>query len=107
MGAHSVAWAMKHPVRTPLERLVLMLIADCTEDEGWGRVDLARLAGTAVCDPLALSDVLIDLQERGLVSLEGFEAAAGEAFEFCLVPLWREAGSQSKPSVRAGKRPRS
>lgn len=36
MSAQAVAWALIHPVRTPLERLVLLLLADCTEDEAWG-----------------------------------------------------------------------
>lgn len=107
MSMYATAWAMTQPAGSPLERLLLILLADCADDDGLGRVDLARLAERAVCDAVDLADAVADLQERGIIALGGTAEEGAAAVELCLVPLWRASGSPRRPIATLGKRRRA
>jgi hypothetical protein len=65
MGA--VCWAFTYPVASPAERLVLICLGDSADEYGLAMVDLQSLAGRAACDAIALADVLVELQRRGIL----------------------------------------
>ncbi|MEV7011764.1 hypothetical protein [Streptosporangium sp. NPDC051022] len=84
MSNISEEWAMYHsPVKTPVERLVLVALAQRTGDDGCDGYKSAKtLAKAALCHPDVASRTLRELKARGIVKL-GDQRAAEHIAEYC------------------------
>ncbi|MCA3451949.1 MAG: hypothetical protein INF92_16635 [Rhodobacter sp.] len=67
MTLAAVCWAFSHPAASPAERLTLICLGDRTDEFGLAIVDLESLADSAVCDAIALADLLVELQRRDVL----------------------------------------
>jgi hypothetical protein len=81
----ATCWALDAAeAQSPTERLILLLLAECTDEFGLAIVDLPRLAGRALCTPDRLAAILTELERRGILrsvpdAVAAFAAATGIA----------------------------
>ncbi|MEU4513174.1 helix-turn-helix domain-containing protein [Nonomuraea wenchangensis] len=78
MSYLSSDWAMYYaPVKSPTEKLVLVALAQRTDDDGCDAYkSKGTLAQAALCDPKTVQRTLRDLEERGLIKLGDQSVAA-------------------------------
>lgn len=67
MSAEASVWAMGLRGLSPLERLILIYLAEQAAMDGWWRGDRARLADQIEVDILSVHDALRALEGRGVI----------------------------------------
>lgn len=75
MTVHASVWAAQQTAGGPLNKLILMFLADWTDQTGFrdlsGAHGLKALAESCEVPELAIEDALKDLAARGLLKFEG------------------------------------
>lgn len=69
MCLEATVWAMETPAaKSPLDRLLLILLADCTDHFGSIVVDVSALAAQACTERSVVVDWISRMVERGILS---------------------------------------
>jgi hypothetical protein len=63
MSHRATAWAFKQPARSPVHKLVLILLADWADEAGFAWPKQATLATNANCSVRTINRVLADLED--------------------------------------------
>ena len=71
MSSNASAWAANQVAGGPLQKLVLLTLADSAAMDGWWRGDIADLARRCETGAAEVRAALMDLRGRGVVKLEG------------------------------------
>lgn len=93
MNFGAIAWAFERVDVTPIQKLILIKLADAADANGVASVSENQLAAWACCSKRAAGDALRALEKRGLLEVESPYPGATllKRLPIELPPRWEEA----------------
>lgn len=101
MSTKQLSWALTRKGITPVERVVLMILANRSDTSGWSFLSQATMAKQAECSRRNVLESLRKLEAKGfIIRLQRFNAKGGRTSDHIQIQDQKRCADFSQPPVQ-------